>query len=147
MAERESAAVGASGAGLLSQSLGDAKVWCSISGESTIASPLFPCSLSSITSCRKDASISVLIYIIKFRSNSPPSSLSASPPFPSLAGELIESDEASSGAVRYHLLDLQGVDRSQHSHSLVQQLLSLAVSAQLLTRYGQSLAVLPLATL
>jgi hypothetical protein len=57
-AERESAAVGASGAGLLSQSLGDAKVWCSVSGESTAATAShLPSSLSSITRSRKAVSI------------------------------------------------------------------------------------------
>jgi hypothetical protein len=61
--------------------------------------------------------------------SSPPSSLPCLSPL--LTGELIESDEASSGAVRYHLLDLPGVDRSQHSHSLVQQLVSIAVRALL----------------
>lgn len=72
----------------------------------------------------------------RLRSNSYPQShicLHSLPSLPSIpfpSGELIERDEASSGAVRYHLLDLQGVDRSQHSHMLVQQLLSLAVHGQ-----------------
>jgi hypothetical protein len=129
-AERESAAVGASGAGLLSQSLGDAKVWCSVSGESTAATaPNF---------FRLSSPVHSSPFLV---SGMLPSSMHSFPttdsvvtvhsPLPFLAGELIESDEASSGAVRYHLLDLQGVDRSQHSHMLVQQLLSLAVCALL----------------